>query len=276
MVPSAAIRPTLYASFPWYDLPEMHRATDALWEALATLFTREGLEDVPARLDRERPHGIDPGGACLFTQTCGYPLFTTARGHFTVLGAPGYRVPGCKGSRHRSFVVVRNDAPVTELEHLHGLCFAVYEPDSNSGMNLPRLLFAPLARDGRFFAETIVTGSHEASAAHVNDGRADAAAIDCVTLALLRRYRPSAVAGLRIVAQTASTPTPPFVTSCHTTARDVAAVRRGLRSFASDGRYAELREALLLADLDCCDEDAYDVVMAYEREAQRVGYPHLA
>ncbi len=275
MPSSTAIRAALYASFPWYDLAEMHAATDELWKTLATFFARMGLEDVPTRLDRERPHGTDHAGTCLFTQTCGYPLFTTARGHFTVLGAPCYGVPGCNGWLHRSYVVVRDEAPVSALYHLRGMRFAINEPDSNSGMNLPRLLFAPLARGGRFFAETIVTGSHEASAAHVSDGRADAAALDCVTLALLRRYRPDAVARLRIVAETVLTPAPPLVTSCNTTARDVAALRLALREFMRDRRYAELRDALFLADINCCDEDTYDVVMDCEREAQRLGYPDL-
>ncbi len=270
------IREAVYASFPWYDLAEMRGATDALWEALATVFERAGIGGVPTRLDRARAHGTDHAGACLFTQSCGYPLFTTARGHFTVLGAPCYGVRGCNGSWHRSFVVVREDAPARSLDDLRGKRFAINERDSNSGMNLPRRLFAPLARNGRFFAQTIVTGSHEASAAHVDDGRADAAAIDCVTLALLRRYRASAVARLRVVAQTASTPAPPLVTSRSTSARDVAALRSGLREFFGDHRYADLRAALFLEDVDFCDERAYDVVMDHERVAQGFGYPELA
>jgi len=43
------------------------------------------------------PHGTDHRGGCFFTQTCGYPLVTTAREHFTVLGTPCYTVPGARG-----------------------------------------------------------------------------------------------------------------------------------------------------------------------------------
>ncbi len=265
----------LYASFPWYDLPEMHAANDALWRALAGLFEAQGLRDVPRALDRQRPHGADHFGECLFTQTCGYPLFTTARNHFTVLGAPAYDVPGCTGSWHRSFIVVRGDGPVRGLEDLRGGRFAINEADSNSGMNLPRRLFAPLARDGRFFSSTVVTGSHAASAALVSEGGADAAAIDCVTFALLSRYRPETVERLRVIAETAATPTPPLVTSRYTSTEDVASLRRALAEFVRSPAYAPLRESLHLADIEFCEESAYGVIMDYELYARKLDYPEL-
>lgn len=49
-----------------------------------------------------------------------------------------------------------------------------------------------------------------AGAATVTAGDADAAAIHCVTFALLTRSRPAAVAELHILAHTASSPTSPF------------------------------------------------------------------
>lgn len=266
----------LFASFPWYDLPEMHAANDALWRALAASLVAEGIREVPDRLDRERPHGVDPVQECLFTQTCGYPLFTTARRHFTVLGAPCYSVLGCEGPLHRSFIVVHDASSVRTVEDLRGGSFAINEADSNSGMNLPRRLFAPLARNGRFFGRTVLTGSHAASASLVDAGGVDSAAIDCVTFALLERYRPAAVRSLRIVAETAATPAPPLVTSCRTSDSVVAALRRALKRVVRDHAHAELRDALFLADVEFCGEEAYEVVMAYERDAVERGYPALA
>ena len=270
-----AIEQAVYASFPWYDLPEMHAATDRLWATLAELLRAAGVASVPAALDRERVHGIDPVGACLFTQTCGYPLFTTARGHFRILGAPHYAVPDCRGSLHRSYVAVRDDAPFHSLEDLRGTRFAINEPDSNSGMNLPRRLFAPLARAGRFFGEVVVSGSHAQSAELIAAGAVDAAAIDCVTFALLRRYRPHAVQRLRVIAHTAATPAPPLVTSIHTDDATAAALAGALHVFAVDPAFAAVREPLFLADVEPCGIDAYGVVMAYERDAERLGYPVL-
>jgi ABC-type phosphate/phosphonate transport system substrate-binding protein len=265
----------LYASFPWYDLPEMHGAVDAFYAVFRTALAARGVHDAPPALDRARDHGTDAAGACFFTQTCGYPLFTTARNHFTVLGAPCYTAPGCEGPMHRSYIVVRDDAPYRALADLRGTRFAINEPDSNSGMNLPRRLVAPLARDGRFFSDTVVSGGHVRSAELVAAGDAHAAAIDCVTYALLRRYRPNAIAALRVIGETAATPTPPLVTSVTTPEALVAAMRAALADVMHAPEHAALRDALLLADIAACDERAYAIVMTYEREAAALGYRDL-
>ena len=143
-------------------------------------------------------------------------------------------------------------------------------------MNLPRLLFAPLGRGGRFFGSTVVTGSHVRSAELVSAGGADAAAIDCVTFALLRRYRSAAVARLRAIAETAATHAPPLVTARAADSETVASLRYGLRAFFDDSAFAALRTRLALADVSICDADAYDTVLAYERDAERLGYAVLA
>ncbi len=83
----------LFASMPWYDLPEIRDATDAFWAALVAKLAERGIEDVPKQLDRDVPYGVDWNSKCLFTQTCGYPIFTTARSQFHVLGIPCYTRP---------------------------------------------------------------------------------------------------------------------------------------------------------------------------------------
>jgi ABC-type phosphate/phosphonate transport system substrate-binding protein len=256
-----------------YDLPEMHAANEAFWAAIAAELNALDVCDVPSALDRRSSQSRHT--ACLLTQTCGYPLLTGDRDRFTVLGSPCYAVAGCAGSRHRSFIVVRENAGALSLEDLRGTRFAVNEADSNSGLNLPRRLFAPLARDGRFFAHTVFTGSHAASAELVRAGGADAAAIDCVTYAFLERYRPAGVSGLRILAQTAATPAPPLVTSRRTDDVLIVALGRALREIVHKPAYTHVRDALFLTGIDFCGEDAYEVVLDLEREAQQFGYPEL-
>ncbi len=157
----------------------------------------------------------------------------------TVVGAPAYRVPGCMDSLHRSFIVIRTDSRAQALDDLRATRFAINE------------LFAPLARDGRFFASTVVTGSHAASAMAVAAGEADAAAIDCVTFALLGRYRPAAI--LRTSRHRPDPPTPPLVTARSSAPHVVAALRPAM--------------ALFLSDIGFCGDSAYRVVMRYEDEA---------
>jgi ABC-type phosphate/phosphonate transport system substrate-binding protein len=261
---------------PWYDLPEIRDATDALWAALSAKLAERGFDEIPTHLDRDVPYGVDWNSKCLFTQTCGYPIFTTSRSQFHVLGIPCYIAPGCDGPLHRSFIVVRADSTFQELEDLRGGTFAVNELDSNSGMNLPRRLFAPLNHDGRFFTDRVVSGSHVASIDLVAAGDADAASVDCVTYALLRRYRPDAVADTRILAETATSPAPPFATSARINASVVTLLRETLASVVHDPHNRAICEPLLLGAIELADESAYSIVLDYERESEALGYPVLA
>ncbi len=71
---------------------------------------RQASRDIARQLDRTREHGTDRDERAL-SRTCGLPLFTTAHGDFTVLGAPGVsRALGCVGSVQRRYVVVRADS----------------------------------------------------------------------------------------------------------------------------------------------------------------------
>ncbi|HEY1728958.1 MAG TPA: PhnD/SsuA/transferrin family substrate-binding protein [Candidatus Baltobacteraceae bacterium] len=265
----------LFASMPWYDLPEIREATDAFWTALRTKLAERGIEDLPQRLDRDVPYGVDWNSKCLFTQTCGYPIFTTARTQFHVLGIPCYTAPGCDGRLHRSFIVVRASSNARDIESLRGGTFAINEPDSNSGMNLPRRLFASYHRDGRFFEERVVSGSHAASIELVAAGQVDAAAVDCVTYALLQRYRPDAVAETRVIAETPASPAPPFATSARIDASIFRILRQTLTSVIHDPQGREICEPLMLGAVELADESAYAVVLEYEREAELIGYPAL-
>lgn len=265
----------LFASMPWYDLPEVRDHTDALWTVLSAKLAERGLEELPKELDRDVPYGVDWNSKCLFTQTCGYPIFTTSRSQFHVLGIPCYDAPGCEGAQHRSFIVVRAGSRFRELEDLRGGIFAVNELDSNSGMNLPRRLFAPLNRDGCFFADRVVSGSHATSIELVCNRSVDAASVDCVTYALLKRYRPDAVADIRIIAETPPSPAPPFATSARIDASVVKLLRETLANVVHDPRNRAICEPLLLGAVELADESAYAIVLEYERESEALGYPAL-
>jgi ABC-type phosphate/phosphonate transport system substrate-binding protein len=247
-------------SFPMYDLPELQAANEALLDAVEKLLREE----------REEPSGTS------ITQICGYPLRTTYRGRFTILGIPAYVVPGCEGQSHRAFIIVSAASTITRAEDLRGGNFAVNSMDSNTGMNLPRHFIAKFAAGKQFFNRVIVTGSHRASMQAVARGDADAAAIDCVTFGLHAEYDPAKIAGLRVLAHTSASPSIPFVTSCTTGQRTVSALRRALHKFSTRADFAPLRYALRIERIEGVNEKAYDVLLNYRAEAIALGYPRLA
>jgi ABC-type phosphate/phosphonate transport system substrate-binding protein len=260
-----------------YDFPWLRAANDALWAALAARLRARGLAGVPDRLDRERDLGEvwrDP--SLLLAHACGYPLVTGLAGRVAYLATPRYAAPGCAGTDNRSRVVVRADSPVGSVEALRGARAAVNGLDSNSGMNLLRALIAPLARGGRFFGEVVVTGAHVASLEAVAGGRAEVAAIDCVSLAHLGRGRPDLAAAVRVLAETPAAPGLPLVTRRDAPAEEVAALRAALSEVAADPALAAVRDELLLLGFEVLPEGAYRRIAELERDAAASGYPRLA
>jgi ABC-type phosphate/phosphonate transport system substrate-binding protein len=261
------------ALLPMYALPEMAAANNALWAAL-----RQEVPGLPAHLSPAPSHlptRIDP--TTIFSQMCGYPLKTLFAGQFFLLGTPLYDFPGCAMApdgmpTHRSFIITASTAPFASIADLRHKIFAVNGHDSNSGMNLPRRMFAEVAGGAKFFFHVTITGSHLASMAAVARGGADAAAIDCVTYGFCAEYRPQLTAQLRILAETPASPAIPFMSSLATPPETVAALTRALQSPSLANALRGLHITAILPPRP----EAYDLVQNYEAEAAALGYPTLA
>jgi ABC-type phosphate/phosphonate transport system substrate-binding protein len=200
---------------------------------------------------------------------------TDLRGIVELVATPAYVWPGCAGEVGRSVMVVRADDPADSVRACRGRRFAMNGRDSNSGMNLPRALIAPLAEGKPFFSQVLITGAHLSSLAAVVAGEADLAAIDCVTYGLASHHRPDLVAGSRIIAQTPPTPALPFVMSrsLAPALRDV--LRRALVEAIADPALGAATSRLGLAGVAFLADQDYDVVLDFERVAEARGYPEL-
>ena len=264
------------ASLPMYNLPEMRAANAAFWAALRCEAARDGLTDLPADLDCDRPavpamleHDL------VFSQVCGYPLQTIFRGQATLLGVPSYAATYCDGPTHAGVFVVHRDALFRSLADLAGCRFAFNSIHSNSGMNLPRRAIADLAGGRPFFGSVEEAHGHPANLDRVAAGEIDATCVDCVTYAFCCRYRDAVRERTRILAATPPSPAIPFVTSAATPPRMVAALRTALARVGSAPEHAEIRAALLLTAISPADEAAYPRLMELEQEAAALGYPRL-
>ncbi|PZF77816.1 phosphate ABC transporter substrate-binding protein [Aestuariivirga litoralis] len=249
----------MIAALQMYDWPEVREATDRWWKAMA-----DGL-GVQVALARPAEF-TDPWfrDDLLFAQTCGYPFTHALKGKVDYVGTPHYAADGCDGADYRSIVFAREGRP---LEGFRGSVAAVNTPDSMSGMLALKLVFAPLAEQGRFFGRAVETGGHLASLAAVQAGRADVCAIDCVCVEMARRYRPSALEGLVEVARSPQVPGLPWITR----AGDVGKIRMALRQVFADPALAEVRAALLLTGFSELPLSAYDAITEREAAMERAG-----
>jgi ABC-type phosphate/phosphonate transport system substrate-binding protein len=262
------------------SLPMYTQRPDALaafWKGLRAHLGQAGLPDLPESLAQGPDlHAQWTSPALLMSQTCGYPLANALRGAVRYVGTPTYDAPGFEQAHYRSVIVVRHDDAAQSLADLRGKRAAYNSMDSQSGYNAFRAAVAPLAQDGRFFAETIASGSHVASLRAVREGDADVACLDCVSFALMGRADPAATAAVRVLAMTSSAPGLPIVTALSTSDADVARLRSGWTAALADPALAETRADLLLAGFEVLDPTAYEAIPRMEADAKARGYPRLA
>jgi ABC-type phosphate/phosphonate transport system substrate-binding protein len=265
------------ASLPMYDLPEAAAHIDAWWRGLAAAMRKTGLGDVPEHLERGANHTAAWASPdLLFSQTCGYPLTHAYRGRLSLVATPIYTAPGCRGSEYCSFVMVRRDDRAIQIADLKGKVAAINSEDSQSGYSALRAAVAPESGGSAFFRKVLISGSHAKSLELVATGKADVCAIDCVTHAVLARYRSAATDPLRPLSKTPPAPALPFVTHPNTPAKTIERLRAALFEALEDPDLAEARSALFLDGAEVLPLSAYDRILEMEREAEGQGYPAVA
>jgi ABC-type phosphate/phosphonate transport system substrate-binding protein len=226
-------------------------AVQAWWVGIAAAMRAEGIAGLPQAVSWPSDldaHWRDP--RLLLSQTCGYPLVTRLLSVVQVLGAFRYTVPGCSGIHYRSELLVRKGVPGRRIEDFRGRVAAINDPQSHSGCHALRSLVEPLAQDGGFFAKEVESGSHRGSLALLRDGGADLAAIDCVSLAGIRRHAPGLLADLQVIGSTAPAPGLPLVTSGETSPAEFCAMRRALTRASVDPDLADVRAALFIGGFE--------------------------
>ena len=263
------------AVLPMYDFPWTTEANDALWAAMSARLNEAGIE-APKTLTRGGDLDAQwRDSRLVFGQTCGYPYATRLKDAVALIAAPTYVFPGCEDASHRSFVIRRASDPRRALAEFRGARAGLNAHDSNTGMNLFRAALAPIAGGSPFFRAVAVTGSHEASVEAVAEGRADLAAIDCVSFALLDRGRPELIELVAVVAESPRSPSLPFIASGSLGAPAIAAVREALIAAIADPNLAEARAALGLKGARETSPADYDRLAEIERGAGAAGYARL-
>lgn len=263
-------------SLPMYFLPEMAPANAAFWAELRGRLEGRGIAASDIAFDHGRrpvPDGI--GSEVFFTQICGYPLFKRFRDQGRMLASPCYDFPGCEGPTHRAYFMVRADDGARSLEDLRGRIFGCNSLLSNSGMNLPRLSLARIAGGKPFFSAVVMTGGHIPSLDRLLDRAIDVCSIDNVTWWFLKKFRPDSAVQFRVLDETVSSPSLPFVTSSTTSDAEAATISEALWEIFADPRTKQIRKALELAGIAAPDEQAYERLALYEREAAELGYPEI-
>lgn len=245
----------------------------AAWQALFTRFIRhaESTPPISPEIVFDAGESVLRDPAMLLGHTCGYPLMTRYAGVLEPIAAPVFDAEGCDGLRYSSHFIVAADSGLESLEACRGRVVAINGYDSNSGMNVLRHALAALDPGDRFFSGVEVTGGHRASVEAVAAGRADLAAIDCVTLALLGDADPGLVARVRSIGSSARSTGLPFVVPAGaSTGRLAAALAAACAQLPKDAR-----RRLRLVGIEPVTLDDYASIVTLEHEARDAGYKRL-
>lgn len=201
----------MIASLGMYDFGVLMAANDRLWAGV-----RNGLR----ALGIAAPDALTRGDGAywpaweapdlVLSQTCGYPFRARLHQNVAYVGTPDYGVEGCPPGHYTSVFVARKDDPRQTLADFDGAAFAYNEALSQSGWAAPQ---THAARLGLRLRPALMTGGHRRSAVAVAEGRADIAAIDAVTLALMLEQADPVTASLQVIARTDPTPGLPLITA---------------------------------------------------------------
>lgn len=200
----------MIASLGMYDFAANATANDRFWALIRDGLRQQGIA-APDALTRGAAAYWDAWQSpdLVLSQTCGLPFRARLHDRVTLIGTPDYAVAGCPPGYYRSVFIARADDPRSDAAEFAKARFCYNDALSQSGWAAPKAWF-----DHRGLALTpaLATGSHAGSTLAVLEGRADFAAIDAVTWALLQEER-SWTAGLRVIGQTDPTPGLPLVSA---------------------------------------------------------------
>jgi len=279
------------AALTMYGYDWLRADIRTFWSAVAARLKDAGMKGVPARLTwkmEEQAQWRAPN--LLLGQTCGYPLMKGLTGPVRLVATPTYEVPYCEGSRYRSLVVVRKDEAATSLNRLRGRVAAVNSFTSHSGMNAFRRLVADYVRQGdgprgrapdraggvRFFGDVMVSGSHLESLRAVAAGKADVAAIDAVSFHMIAKGEPALADSVKILTATLPAPALPLITAGGRDDAEARQVRLAVMDTLADRDARNALRNMGITGFQVLGREAYGEILAFERQAEDMGYPVLA
>ena len=269
---NAPTRQSLVACGLYASTPSLQNAWRALFSALAKFLHGCGAD--PFTLVFRTDDETYRDRALLLGHACGYPWLKKWAATHRPVCVPLFAVDGCEGARYSSWFITSANSTVTDLASARGKSVAVNNADSNSGMNVLRHALAELCDGEKFFAEVLMSGSHQQSIELVASERAQLAAIDAITFAFAMTEQPALQKRIRIIGQSAHTTAPPFIAPLGVSENDYPVITDALNECLRclDEKH---RHTLKLRGFQQVTTTDYDSILALEKFAQERGYAEI-
>jgi len=252
---------------------QLQQAWQALFDEFRLLL--DGGDQVDEKLVFDGAESVlrDPG--LFFGHTCGYPLMKHLQDAVTPFCIPVFNVAGVSGNLYSSRIIVAADADISSLADCRNRIAAINSSDSNSGMNVFRHAIAKLNPTTPFFASTINSGGHLHSLTAVAEGRADVAAIDCVSFQLIEDRWPELTARVRSIGDSVKTCGLPLVLPKSNLASTSTGDILTTLNEALNQIDPRVKQRLRLSHFESVNLDDYQGILEVESVAIEAGYPRL-
>jgi len=252
---------------------ELQQAWQALFKEFRLLL--DGGDQVDEKLVFDAAESVLRDPELFIGHTCGYPLMSHLQDAVTPFCVPVFNVTGVAGKLYSSRIIVAADADIDSLADCRNRIAAINNIDSNSGMNVLRHAIAKLDPDTPFFASVINSGAHLHSITAVAEGRADVAAIDCVSFQLIEDQWPQLTARVRSIGDSVKTCGLPLVLPnsnlASTNTREIlAALNQALNQVDP-----WIKQRLHLSHFESVSLDDYQGILEVESFAIDAGYSEL-
>ena len=268
----------------WIANARMYSVTptvESLWRELLRRVAEEAgvaLEYVPYPAPRplEDLWSRSDLGAVLM---CGYPI-AMRLAPVQPIAAPIPRVPWAAGRAvYRTDLIVREDAPFTQLEDTFGARAGWTVAHSHSGFNAFRhhlLAYRTPQRPAlyREMAGNLVTARNVLDA--VREGRIDIGPLDAYWHMLIARHAPQVCEGVRVLSSTALAPMPAFVAAADAPADTVARLRTAFTTARTKPWFAAFADPLMLEGFAEATREVFEPALQWDREARAAGYAEPA
>ena len=268
----------------WVANARMYAVTpevESVWRELLERLAEEAevtLEYVPYPAPRplEDLWSRSDLGAVLM---CGYPI-AMQLAPVQPIAAPIPRAPWAAGRAvYRTDLIVRADAPYTQLEDTFGGRAGWTVAHSHSGFNAFRhhLLAYRTPQRPTLYRETIgnlITARNVLDA--VRERRIDVGPLDAYWHMLIARHAPQFCEGVRVRSSTALAPMPAFVAAVDVPASAVARLRAAFTGAAAKPWFAELADPLMIEGFAEATRVVFDPALQWDREARAAGYEEPA
>ncbi len=197
----------MIAALPMYLRPENRASHDALWSLI-----REALGPDPFDPPERLSHDLDIWAGwtspdLLLGQICNLPYRARLKGNVQIVGLLDYGLPEAPAGYYYSHFVT-HDRAVTDPLDLVAARFACNETLSQSGYGAAQHW---AKRQGTAFTDITKTGAHAESVRAIQERRADIAAIDAITWAMLDRAGQTD--GVHIIGRTDASPGQSLITA---------------------------------------------------------------